>query len=176
MIMATKVLSNDFMNQTASEEAWKELSEDFPWSEALLEKYQDQVDWHEISGNSNVIWTVPMVQKFKNRIDWNKFSEYARECVLTEPFLDAFKEKWNWSELSDSSNLTYTFELLEKYADKWDWERIINNYHNRLFEETGIEFYERYKEYIPAGKLQNSTLWREIIAQQKKQLMAEITA
>jgi len=45
-----------------------------------------------------------------------------------------------------------------------------------LFEETGIEFYERYKEYIPAGKLQNSTLWREIIAQQKKQLMAEITA
>jgi hypothetical protein len=65
---------------------------------------------------------------------------------------------------------------LEKYADKCDWERIINNYHNHLFEETGIEFYERYKEYIPAGKLQNSTLWREIIAQQKKQLMAEITA
>ena len=104
--MATKILSNDFMHQTAVSEAWKELSENFSWSEALLEKYQDQVDWHEISCNSNVVWTVPMVQKFKNRIDWNKFSEYASEAVMTEPFLDAFKEKWNWSELSDNRNLT----------------------------------------------------------------------
>ena len=103
--MATKILSNDFMHQTAVSEAWKELSENFSWSEALLEKYQDQVDWHEISCNSNVVWTVPMVQKFKNRIDWNKFSEYASEAVMTEPFLDAFKEKWNWSELSDNRNL-----------------------------------------------------------------------
>ena len=114
--MATKILSNDFMHQTAVSEAWKELSENFSWSEALLEKYQDQVDWHEISCNSNVVWTVPMVQKFKNRIDWNKFSEYASEAVMTEPFLDAFKEKWNWSELSDNRNLTMTHELLEKYG------------------------------------------------------------
>ena len=111
--MATKILSNDFMHQTAVSEAWKELSENFSWSEALLEKYQDQVDWHEISCNSNVVWTVPMVQKFKNRIDWNKFSEYASEAVMTEPFLDAFKEKWNWSELSDNRNLTICFGILD---------------------------------------------------------------
>ena len=145
--MATKILSNDFMHQTAVSEAWKELSENFSWSEALLEKYQDQVDWHEISCNSNVVWTVPMVQKFKNRIDWNKFSEYASEAVMTEPF-----------------------------ADKWDWERIINIYPHHLFEDTGMEFYEKYKNYIPTGKLQNSSLWNCIVEQLKKQLMAEITA
>ena len=174
--MATKILSNDFMHQTAVSEAWKELSENFSWSEALLEKYQDQVDWHEISCNSNVVWTVPMVQKFKNRIDWNKFSEYASETVMTEPFLDAFKEKWNWSELSDNRNLTMTHELLEKYADKWDWEHIINIYPHHLFEDTGMEFYEKYKNYIPTGKLQNSSLWNCIVEQLKIQLMAEITA
>ena len=154
--MATKILSNDFMHQTAVSEAWKELSENFSWSEALLEKYQDQVDWHEISCNS--------------------ISEYASEAVMTEPFLDAFKEKWNWSELSDNRNLKMTHELLEKYADKWDWERIINIYPHHLFEDTGMEFYEKYKNYIPTGKLQNSSLWNCIVEQLKIQLMAEITA
>ena len=37
-IMATKVLSNEFMQKIMNEEAWKELSNDFNWSETLLEK------------------------------------------------------------------------------------------------------------------------------------------
>ena len=50
-IMATKVLSNEFMQKIMNEEAWKELSNDFNWSETLLEKYQDKVNWDEISRN-----------------------------------------------------------------------------------------------------------------------------
>ena len=38
--MATKVLSNEFMQNIATEEAWKELSSSFNWSEALLEKHR----------------------------------------------------------------------------------------------------------------------------------------
>ena len=38
------------------------------------------------------------------------------------------------------------------------------------------EFYEKYKNYIPTGKLQNSSLWNCIVEQLKIQLMAEITA
>ena len=37
--MATKVLSNEFMQNIATDEAWKELSSSFNWSEALLEKH-----------------------------------------------------------------------------------------------------------------------------------------
>ena len=50
--MATKELSNEFMQKIVNEEAWKELSGDFNWSETLLEKFQDMVDWNEISENS----------------------------------------------------------------------------------------------------------------------------
>jgi hypothetical protein len=64
--MATKTLSNEFMQKIMTEEAWKELSIEFNWSEALLEKYQDKVDWNEISKNRYIRWTVPMIQKFKN--------------------------------------------------------------------------------------------------------------
>ena len=174
--MTTKALSNEFMQKISTDEAWKELSRNYNWSESLLEKYQDKVDWHEVSENPNILWTVPMIQKFKNRIDWDKFSRNAETETLTETIIDAFKDKWNWAELSENSSLELTHELLEKYADKWNWEEIIDRYNCSLYDEKGIEFYEKYNDYIPASKLQNSRLWNEIVNQQKKQLIGEITA
>ena len=118
--MATKTLSNEFMQKIMNEEAWKELSNDFNWSETLLEKYQDKVDWYEISRNRNILWTIPMIQKFKNRINWDTFSEYFGKIereVVTENIIETFKDKWNWNELSQNSNVSLSFELLDKYAD-----------------------------------------------------------
>ena len=177
--MAKKTLSNEFMQKIMNEEAWKELSGDFNWSETLLEKYQDKVDWNEISHNRYIRWTIPMIQKFKNRINWDTFSEYFGEFeeeVVTENIVETFKDKWNWHELSQNSNVNLSFELLDKYADLWDWEEIIDRYRNNIFEGQAIEFYERYREHIPVAKVQNSRLWNEIICQQKRQLIAEITA
>lgn len=174
--MATKVLSNEFMQKIMNEEAWKELSNDFNWSDALLEKYQDKVNWDEISRNTSIRWTIPMIQKFKNRINWETFSEYIEENSLTESILETFKDKWNWHKLSSNGGITLSFDLLDKYADLWDWEEIIDRYCNNFYEGKAIEFYERYKEHIPAANVQNSRLWYEIISQQKRQLIAEITA
>ena len=173
--MATKTLSNEFMQKIMNEEAWKELSGDFNWSETLLEKYQDKVDWDEISQNRKICWTVPMIQKFKNRINWDYFSESLDEEVLTENVIETFKDKWNWHKLSENYNVVLSYDLLDKYADLWDWEEIIRHFNNQSFEDHGVEFYERYKEHIPAAKLQNSQLWYEIVRQQKRQLIAEIT-
>ncbi|MBQ8485349.1 MAG: hypothetical protein IJ534_04310 [Bacteroidaceae bacterium] len=171
-----KTLSNEFMQKISTDEAWKELSGTYSWSESLLEKYQDRVDWHDVSENPFILWTIPMIQKFKNRIDWDKFSRHARTETLTEAFIDAFKDKWNWTELSENSAMELTHELLEKYADKWNWETIIDCWECNIFDEKGIDFYERYKDYIPASKLQQSMLWKEIVKQQKIQLINEIIA
>lgn len=171
-----KTLSNDFMQKIATEEAWKSLSGDFQWNESLLDKYQDKVDWHEVSENFRTMWTIPMVQKFKNRIDWEKFSRHASKEVLTEGFIEAFKDKWNWTELSGNTSLELIHELLEKFVDYWAWEEIIDHFCDKIFEDMGIDFYERYKDYIPAAKLQNSRLWNEIVSQQVKQLTTEIIA
>ena len=164
------------MQKISTDEAWKELSGTYSWSESLLEKYQDRVDWHDVSENPFILWTIPMIQKFKNRIDWDKFSRHARTETLTEAFIDAFKDKWNWTELSENSAMELTHELLEKYADKWNWETIIDCWECNIFDEKGIDFYERYKDYIPASKLQQSMLWKEIVKQQKIQLINEIIA
>ena len=174
--MATKTLSNDFMQRIADDGAWKELSNELSWTEALLEKYQDKIDWQELSENIHMLWTVPMLQKFKHRINWDKLSRCADENTLTDNCIETFKEKWNWSELSGNSSINA--QLLEKFADKWDWELVINSYYrNNLFSNvSAIEFYERYKEYIPAAKLQGSSLWTCIVEQRKTQILSEITA
>ena len=174
--MATKVLSNEFMQNIATEEAWKELSGKFNWSEVLLEKYQDKVDWDEISENRIIRWTIPMIQKFQKKINWDKFSDYAEENILTESYIEAFKEKWNWHNLSNNSSLPMTDELLEKFADRWDWEQLIDNYGGSLYDKRAIEFYEKFKDYIPVSKLQNTYLWRSIVEQRAIQLADEITA
>ena len=174
--MATKVLSNEFMQNMTTEEAWKDLSSDFKWSDPLLEKYQDKVGWNEISGNSHICWTIPMIQKFKNCINWEIFSMYIDEEVVTEDIIETFKDKWNWHKLSENSNVVLSYDLLDKFVDLWDWEEIISRFSNKPFDGNGIEFYERYKKYIPAAKLHNSQLWYEIVRQQKRQLITEITA
>ncbi len=174
--MATKVLSNEFMQNMTIEEAWKELSKEYYWSEALLEKYQNKVNWDSISENRNICWTIPMIQKFQKKINWDLFSKNVTKETLTIAILETFKDKWNWSELSENYCITLTEDMLEKFADKWHWNRIIRRYYDSFYDCRGIDFYEKYKEYIPTNDIQYTNLWRGIIDQQIKQLKDEIKA
>ena len=171
--MEIKKLNDGFMQRIVDEDAWKELSDELNWSESLLEKYKDKVDWMTISQNSQILWTIPMLKKYQNRINWEILSRYANESVLTAQCIETFKDRWNWSELT--RNNIVTPELLEKYADRWEWESVIDFYRSDLFSTaTAVAFYERYKEYIPADKLQASSLWDKIVEQRKQQFIAEI--
>ena len=173
--MKTK-LSNDFMQRIADEAAWKEISSDFQWSENLLEKYKDKVDWKEVSSNRNILWTMSMLQKFRNLVDWDVLSSDISDDSLTEERIETFADKWNWSELSKNRNLNLNIKLIDKYLDKWDWKNLVNRWGEGLFDGKGIEFYEHYKDYIPARELQQSQLWDAIVEQSKKQIIEEIIA
>jgi hypothetical protein len=91
--MATKVLSNEFMQNMTMEEAWKELSREYHWSESLLEKFQNKVNWDGISENRNICWTIPMIQKFQKMINWDLFSKNVTKDTLTIAVLETFKDK-----------------------------------------------------------------------------------
>lgn len=172
--MTTK-LSDDFMQRIADEEVWKELSSEVAWTEELLEKYQDKVDWNEVSENHHIMWTVPMLHKFEKKVNWSKLSHELNEDQLTSAIVDAFKDKWDWHELSGNWDLELTYELIDKYIDRWDWKELISRRGCvSIFDENGITFYERYKEYIPASHLQDTNLWTEIVEQRKTQIMNEI--
>ena len=166
--------NDDFMRNILIEEEWKKLSSNFSWSETLLEKYQNCVDWNSISSNYNIQWTIPMITKFSKRINWSTFSECNNDTVLLPEVIEAFKHKWDWHELSGNPNVPFTDELLEKYADLWDWNEIIGIWWNSIYEDKGIDFYDKFQEYIPACKLQNSALWNEMVEQQMNSLIRDI--
>jgi hypothetical protein len=174
----TKSLNDEFMQQVATEQAWKNLSEEFPWTESLLEKYFEKVDWKVISGNRNINWTIPMLQKFAKKIDWKVLSEHIDEDWFTEAHLEIFKDKWDWTEIS-SSDLLISSSLIDKYIDYVDWAVLIGEghyYHNEIQNDLfdAIDFYEKYKEHIPMSKIQDSQLWNKIVENRAKQLKSEI--
>ena len=152
--------NDEFMRNILVEEAWKDLSLGFAWSEPLLEKYQDRVSWEDISLNPYIRWTIPMVGKF--------------EKVLTPKLVEAFKDKWDWHELSGNPELHLSYEQMEKYADLLDWVELISEEDFSVPDGKGIDFYEKFREYIPASKLQGSTLWCEMLEQQRAELVGEI--
>ena len=174
--MATKILSNEFMQNMTMEEAWKELSREYQWSETLLEKFQNKVNWDGISENRNICWTIPMIQKFQKMINWDLFSKNVTKDTLTIAVLETFKDKWNWNKLSENYSINLTEDMVEKFADRWNWSRIIRRYVDSFYDRKGIDFYEKYKDHIPTNDIQYTNLWRGIIDQQVKQLMDEIMA
>ena len=46
--MANDKLNKELVSRMMDDAAWKELSKDSPWTEQLLEKYINYVDWKEI--------------------------------------------------------------------------------------------------------------------------------
>lgn len=166
--MATKNWNNEFLAKVLEEAAWKELSSEFAWNEQLLEKYNDKVIWKEISDNNNILWTVSMIEKFKNKVDWDVFSASHNEHLFTEENLEQFKSYWNWHELSRNPEVELTPALLKQFAEYWDWGEIIDCY---FWEKLcGMEFLEKYQDYIPTSALQRSYLWVKLVEGEKKQL------
>ena len=164
---------DNFMHQSFDEEAWRQLSGEFPWSEQLLEKYQDKVDWKAVSVNDNMFWTASMLEKFKHFIDWDQLSCCTHKCILTAEMLERFKEYWNWGELSRNECFDLDYELNDRFIDRWDWKFLKNRYDER--DLCNYEFLERYWAYIPASALRGSNLWCNIVEERKWQLAREIT-
>lgn len=174
--MVTKKLTNEFMEKILNDSAWKELSKDFAWTEQMLEKYKNRVDWKEISSNSNIVWTLAMLERFKKLVDWQELSSTSCETILTEACLEQFKDYWNWSELSNNTSLELTYELIDKFIDQWDWSELI--YRSRWRDETlySVDFLERYADKIPSSKLQDSCLWRQLVEERAKEVKFEVIA
>ncbi len=173
-IMTNQTVKSDFLHQTIEEEAWKEVSEHFPWTEPLLEKFQDEVNWNRISYNNNILWTTSMLKTFKNRINWNVFSYCSNKTVFTPENLEIYKDNWDWNCLSDSQEIEFSYEIIDKFVDKWNWKKLINNHHASACVPFNKQFLNYYNKYVPILFLHESCLWDCIIKQRTKELIPTI--
>ena len=118
-MVIVRTFGDAIVSQELNKEAWKQLSREFKWNEELLTKYQGNIDWEELSSNTEMLWTASILEKFKIYINWKVLSSCAPEKLLTLKIIEQFADKWDWHELSNNSNLELSYALLDKFADKW---------------------------------------------------------
>ncbi len=164
-----KDFNKDFLNSLIEEGAWKKLSEDFGWTEALLDKFKDKVDWKEISGNRQINWTASMLDKFARFIDWHALSGSLQPSLFSAEMLEKYSDRWDWHELSGNTEIRLDDEILTRFADKWDWSEIICRRWNDDFIK-GKAFLEKYIDYITASDLCSSGLWESILEEKEEEL------
>ena len=163
-------LNEGLMAQMIEEEAWKKLSGNYPWNEALLEKYKDKVDWEEVSSNSCMEWTSSMLEKFKGMVNWNQLSNTNQKSILTPEVVEKFKNRWDWKTLSENSDLP--LETIRKMADYIDWKTLIERrYRDEIF---GMAFLKEFEDRIPASAFKDSYLWQKIVEEKEEILRSEI--
>lgn len=102
------ISNNQFLAAVLEETALKEISSKEGWSMNILEKYQDKVDWNEISSNSDVMWTTDGINKFSHKINWEDFSRDCPAYILTEDNLLRCKNNWNWPSFPIARRSTTT--------------------------------------------------------------------
>lgn len=168
--METNDLSKDFMRKSVENDAWKKLSEEFAWSEELIDKYKGKIDWSAISENSNMRWTTSMLEKYKSLIDWKRLSDLSQEYLFSLHYLEQFKNYWDWSTLSGNSFIKFSYELIDAFIDKWDWKEFFDTWMRGLDDLYSEDFLSKYSQYIPVDGLQSSRLWDKIVEQKKDEL------
>jgi hypothetical protein len=171
------ILKDKVLLKCATEEAWDILSEEFDWTESLLEKYQESLNWKSISENSQIKWNLTMLDKFKERLHWDILSKNIHSEQITTEIFSKFKDRWDWYKLSANWHFNFTYEFIDKYAEYLDWKELINHcFKTNPYDTDPLGFYERYKKYIPQYILKESSLWDSIVDVHKEQLISEITA
>lgn len=168
-------LNDEHLLKCATEEAWNILSEEFDWTESLLEKYQENLNWKSISENRQIKWNLTMLDKFKERLHWDILSKEIHSEQITPEILEKFKDRWDWYKLSANWHIDLTCEIIDKYAECWDWKELIDHrFKSNPYETDPIGFYEKYKKYIPHYILKDSSLWESIVNVRKEQLISTL--
>jgi hypothetical protein len=167
---------NKYSEVFPENELWCRLSESagFPWTETLIDLYQDKIDWVCLSANRGVIWTARMLEKYEHKLAWRTLSKGSFRGLYSSENLKRYSSKWDWSELSSNSSVEWTMAKVEEFKDFIVWDRIINVGGWTKVDFYTLEFYEKYKAYIPASSLKNSALWNTIMCIYKEELAMEI--
>ena len=112
----------------------------------ILGKYISSKDIDDNNGHSGLkVETIHYVFDRKGSHYHNWFWwELSKSSSLpwSIELVQKFEDKWFWARLSSNESLPWSIEFIEKFKDKWDWARLASN--ESL--PWSIEFVENYKD------------------------------
>lgn len=121
---------------------WKRLSSELSWTEELLAKYADKVDWEEVSSNKKVLWTESLLRRFADKLDWEELSKNDALTLLSPDIIRPFALYWHWDDKTE--NTAWTPKFIEEMKDHLDWKEL---YQAATSDEQ--EFYlKEYFDYV----------------------------
>lgn len=133
---------------------WKKLSSELSWTEELLTKHADKVNWETISSNEKVLWTESLLRKFADKLDWEELSKNDALALLNPDIIRPFALYWNWKD--KTKNVSWTPKFVEEMKDHLDWsEFFLMGY----YEDQEICFKD-YFDYISTLPF-DQTGWRQ---------------
>ncbi|WP_295449618.1 hypothetical protein [uncultured Thiodictyon sp.] len=106
------------------------VSNYYPLSEGLIEKYRDRWDWARLSVNKRIAWTSTLIERYVDQWNWGAHGLSLNDGVpWTETLIERHFYRWHWGffGLSMGDHLPWTATLIERYTDRWDWKVLSNN-------------------------------------------------
>ena len=116
-----------------NKQAWKIVSGEMNLTPKLIEKYEDEIDWDELSNNSEICWTPELASKYQKRINWESLSTRLFDSKEKLAWMEHLKIVRNFTLVLDWDALSNSYlptreEYLKEFAEHWNWEEIAENY------------------------------------------------
>ena len=101
----------------------------------LIDHYKHRLFWTELSKNKTIHWSREILSSCisflcrPNHILGNPISNISRSGNVkwSIAFIEEFKEKWDWLELSSNENLPWSDGLIKRFSPSWDWKSLCVN-------------------------------------------------
>lgn len=117
------------------------ISNQYPLSIEMIEKYRDHLDFNHLSLNSKLNWF--------------------------DGLIDLYIENWNWKILSSNTSLPWSNNFIQKYKDYWDWEELCANEKlpwNKEFIQMNMSILLENHNYIVLSNNQGLNWTEELIS------------
>ena len=127
-VYTEKILS--LMNLSATDYIDR-LSLFYPWSKGELLRYGEYLNWSYISENESIEWNDDLIQSYDTKLFFETSNGiYPEVCGLsankavpfTKQLITKYKDKWDWTALTDNPSIHWSEELLNEFHDYWAWE------------------------------------------------------
>jgi hypothetical protein len=131
---------------------WLARTEILDWTPSLLDYLSDRSDWHELCNAPDLPFTEELIEKYIDRVEFGRLTE-ENEVVpglssntrlpWSIRFIEKYRSKWYWSQFPFNPAIPWSDELIDAFIEEWDWITMgwIPGFWN-------LDRIERYKDHI----------------------------
>jgi hypothetical protein len=114
-------LTDEMLKKYRNELDWDEVSDNrnIGWTIEMIDRWENYLNWKIFSQTSNeALLTPEILEKFKDQWDWGELS--GNQCLkLTFDLIDKYIDRWDWDRLinrwNDEESKIYSWEFLQRY-------------------------------------------------------------